>query len=374
MSDALVELARKVAISACVSLGLMTVEFAWLLRDEINVVWPGVRIRNPYALTYVLTRYLGLVGQCFNVYFSLRIASGAITSPALCKMWFRYQAITIQVLLAAMECALMHRIYALFLKNRWILALLVLLGTSQLASMFVSARLAIPQLAHSNTCYVIKPHPSTIYFGATSMTPNPAILFMLSWKYLRLPVTWTQSPFGHNLLRDSTLSLVAILGLLFVMILSNSGVMQTPVNGNVLYYWFFCTLWISLGRLIVNHSKVVQVSREENVLTQVEVGQTSTWMSTESSTTRHTRTADSHTIDLTEAFHSTDAAEKRSSRQRDELASCVDGLERQSPRVGTKEKGIPLSPTCEESPHVETKDNWIPVSPTDEVGHRHCCT
>lgn len=371
MSDALVEVARKVAISACVSLGLMTVEFVWLLRDEFNVVWPGVRTRNPYALTYVLTRYLGLAGQCFNVYFSLRIASGAITSPALCKMWFRYQAITVQILLAAMECALMHRIYALFLKNRWILALLVLLGTSQLASMFVSARLAIPQLVHSGTCYVIKPHPSTIYFGATSMTSNLAILFMLSWKYLQLPVTWTQSPFGHNLLRDSTLSLVAILGLLFAMIISNAGVMQTPVNGNVLYYWFYCTLWISLGRLIVNHFKVDQVSREENVLTQVEVGETSTWVSTESSTTRHTRTADSHTIDLTEVFHSTDVAEKRSPRLRDELASCVGRLERQSPRVGTKEKGIFIS---EGSPHVETEDDWIPVSPTDEVEHRHCCT
>lgn len=272
MSDALAELARKVAISACVSLGLMTVEFVWLLRDEFIFIWPGVRFRNLYALVYVLTRYLGLAGQGFNVYFSLRIASGAITSPALCKMWFRYQAMTIQVLLAAMECALMHRIYALFLKNHWVLALLVLLGTSQLASMFVSARLAIPQLAHSDTCYVLKPHASTIYFGATSMTTNLAILFLISWKYLRLPITWTQSPFGHTLLRDSTLSLVAILILLFVMILSNSGVMQTPVNGNVLYYWFYCTLWISLGRLIVNHSKVVQASRGEGVLTQVEVG------------------------------------------------------------------------------------------------------
>ncbi|KAI6099429.1 hypothetical protein EDD16DRAFT_503859 [Pisolithus croceorrhizus] len=137
MSDALAELARKVAISACVSLGLMTVEFAWLLRDEFIFIWPGVRFRNLYALVYVLTRYLGLAGQGFNVYFSLRIASGAITSPALCKMWFRYQAMTIQVLLAAMECALMHRIYALFLKNRWVLALLVLLGTSQLASIYL---------------------------------------------------------------------------------------------------------------------------------------------------------------------------------------------------------------------------------------------
>ncbi|KAI6096896.1 hypothetical protein EDD16DRAFT_627958 [Pisolithus croceorrhizus] len=371
MSDALAELARKVAISACVSLGLMTVEFVWLLRDEFIFIWPGVRFRNLYALVYVLTRYLGLAGQGFNVYFSLRIASGAITSPALCKMWFRYQAMTIQVLLAAMECALMHRIYALFLKNHWVLALLVLLGTSQLASMFVSARLAIPQLAHSDTCYVLKPHASTIYFGATSMTTNLAILFLISWKYLRLPITWTQSPFGHTLLRDSTLSLVAILILLFVMILSNSGVMQTPVNGNVLYYWFYCTLWISLGRLIVNHSKVVQASRGEGVLTQVEVGQTSIWTSTESSTTTHTRMGDSHTIDLTGAFHATDATDKRSSRPRDELASCVDGLERESPRVGTKEKGVSMSRTCEESSHVETKDNWIPMSPTDEVEDGH---
>lgn len=357
MSGALAKLAHKIAISACVSLGLMVVEFAWLLRDEFKFIWPDVRFRNPYALVYILTRYLGLAGQGFNVYFSLRIASGVATSPALCKMWFRYQAMTIQVLLVAMECALMHRIYALFLKNRWILAILIILGASQLASMLVSARLAIPQVPHSNTCYVLKPHASTIYFGATSMATNLAILFMISWRYLRLPVTWTHTPLGHILLRDSTLSLVAILVLLFIMIILNSGVLQTPMSGNILYYWFFCTIWISLGRLIVNHSKVVQAGSEENLLTQVEVGQTSTYASTESSTTGHRRTTGSHAIDLTGAFHATDAAEKQPSSLQSALAPCMVGSKVESLQVGTKEKQISISLTCEESPHVETKEN-----------------
>lgn len=367
MSDAL---AHKVVISASVSLGIMVVEFAWLLRDEFKFIWPGIRFRNPYPLVYILTRYLGLVGQCFNLYFNLRIASGVATSPTLCRMWFRYQAITIQVLLAALEVALMHRIYGLFLKDHWILALLVLLGISQLVSMFVSARLAIPQLPHLDTCYVVKPHASTIYFGATSMTTNLAILFMISWKYLRLPAKWTHSPFGRILLRDSTLSLVAILVLLLAMILSNSGAIRLPMNGNVLYHWFFCTIWISLGRLIINHSKVAQADEEENVLTQVEASQTSTWMSAESSTTGHTPTADNHAIDLTGAIHITDAADKRWSGLSNVLASRVDRLEGQeSPQVGTKEKGTSMSPTCGELRHVETKEEWIPMSPMREVEH-----
>ncbi|KIM60128.1 hypothetical protein SCLCIDRAFT_46558, partial [Scleroderma citrinum Foug A] len=183
-----------------------------------------------------------------------------------CVLWFRYQAITIQLLLAAVEISLMHRIYALFLKNSWILSLLILLGIAQLLSMVLSARLVVSNVTYTSTCYVTKPHAASAYFGATTMTTNLAILFMISWRYLRLPVPQAREIMKFEavravlrvILRDSALSVIAILVVTLVQMLSNLGAVELSLNGNILYHWLFCVLWISFGRIVVNHSKVVQ--------------------------------------------------------------------------------------------------------------------
>ncbi|KAL4065744.1 hypothetical protein V8B97DRAFT_1982751 [Scleroderma yunnanense] len=253
----------------------------------------------------------------FNVYFSLRIASGIVTPASLCKIWFRYQAVTVQLLLVAVEVSLMHRIYALFLQNCWILSLLIILGIAQLLSMVISARLVIPNTTYSETCYVIKPHVASVYFGATTITTNSAILFMLSWRYLHLPVPKPEHLMKFEalraviriVLRDSTLSILAILVITLLMMLSNLGVIELSLNGNITYPWLFCILWISFGRLVVNHAKAIQVqvekSRERDQSNgqwtsriQVERGaEIQSWMSelsTARSSQSHSHTQSSH--------------------------------------------------------------------------------
>ncbi|KAL4075301.1 hypothetical protein V8B97DRAFT_1562202 [Scleroderma yunnanense] len=269
----------RVAISSCLSLCAMAVDFGLLLGDEIKVIWPNVRYFDIYALVYVVTRYAGLAVQVFNIYFSLRIASGVITSPSLCKIWFRYQAVTIQLLLATVEVALMHRVYALFLRNCWILYILILLWSAQLLSMLVSAWLVIPRVAHTETCFVKGTPAGSVYFGATTMAMNFIVLFMISWRYLHLPLTWSRGFLGYVVFRDSTLSLLTILAFTLFLILSNTGAIQTSVNGNMVYYWLFCAMWISLGRLIVNQLKVAQGVGTNELTTEIEIESAGVWHS-----------------------------------------------------------------------------------------------
>lgn len=288
MSDAMEALALKAAISACASLAAMLVDFFWLLRDEITFVWPNVRRRRIYALVHIIERYLGLVGQGFSVYVSLRIASLLPTPPIYCRIWFVYQAISIQILLSSMEFALIHRIYALFQKNCSILSVLVLFCTLQLLSLGASAWLAIPNTEHSETCFVLKPNIDTIYFGTTTMATHLVMFFMIFWRRVELPVEWSCSAFGRVVLRDSALSPLIISLLTGVLVLCNTGVIQTSLNGNIIYYWLFCAMWISLGRIIVNHSKVEQLmdARGSKLTTEIDLGETSLSIS-ESSTSQH---------------------------------------------------------------------------------------
>lgn len=301
MAEVAEGLPRASAISSCVSLGIMVLDFAWLFRDEVKFIWPKVRCRERFALVYIVARYAGMGGHIFNVYFSLRIASGVVTPPALCILWFRYQAVTIQLLLAAVEISWMHRIYTLFRKNHWILALLIILGIAQLLSMVISARLALPNMSYSSTCYVTRPHAASAYFGATTMTTNLAILFMISWRYLKLPVPKPTEIMKYEairailrvVLRDSALSIVSLVVLTLVMMLANMGAIELSLNGNIIYHWLFCVLWMSFGRVTVNHAKVVQEQIEKfkrgdpNTLTLVEIGETSTWSSSSSISSSH---------------------------------------------------------------------------------------
>ncbi|KIJ60851.1 hypothetical protein HYDPIDRAFT_31898 [Hydnomerulius pinastri MD-312] len=155
---------RKLAISACLSLMVMLVDYGWLLRDELKIIWPKLW-SSRYAKVYVFSRYLGTASQIFNVFFSLRMLAGVSAAPSTCKMWYNYQAIVVQVLLATVEGTLMHRIYALFLGNKWILSFLILFGIGQIASMAVSARVALPSIRYTETCLVVATHPGSIYFG-----------------------------------------------------------------------------------------------------------------------------------------------------------------------------------------------------------------
>lgn len=291
MSDA-IRAARWAAISSGMSLCVMAVDFCLVLGDEFRLIWPNIRCFNRYALVYVVTRYAGLAAQIFNIYFSLRMASGVVTSPFLCRMWYRYQAISIQLLLAMVQVCLMHRVYALFLRNCAILCLLILLWTGQLWSMLVSAWLVVPNVAHTDTCYVMRAPTAGVYFGATTMTMNLIVLFMISWRYLNLPVEWIRSGLGYVVLRDSTLSLLTILAWSLLLILCVTGVIETSMNGNVIYYWLFSAMWISLGRLIINQWKVAEAESDscEELTTEIGIGSSGTCDS------------DTHAVDPTGAF------------------------------------------------------------------------
>ncbi|KAF9220664.1 hypothetical protein BS17DRAFT_810566 [Gyrodon lividus] len=255
--------AFKVLISTVLSLMVMIADFIWLIRDESGIIWPKFR-SSRYAKLYVFSRYLGLASQIFNVSFTTRMYAGVPSTPSVCRMWYGFQAIVVQLLLASVEVTLMHRIYALFFKNQYILLVLVLFGVSQVASMAVSARFAVPSGRHTATCMVTRPHPGNAYFGATTMTINIIIFFMTFWKYLRLPMKWTHGNIGWVILRDSALTLLAISIVMFFMTLCALEVITPRMSGVITYYWLVCILCVSstpqIGRIIINHEKIPQDS------------------------------------------------------------------------------------------------------------------
>lgn len=110
--------------------------------------------------------------------------AGIGTTPIGCRVWFSFQAVVVQILLAAVEGILMHRresfffklvdpkgthlpgvVYVLFQRNLCILMILVTLAAGQVASMMISASLSVPSNQHTATCMVVKSNPGNAFFG-----------------------------------------------------------------------------------------------------------------------------------------------------------------------------------------------------------------
>ncbi|KAI9569495.1 hypothetical protein HD554DRAFT_2091597 [Boletus coccyginus] len=217
---------------------------------------------------------------------------GVYTSSAGCLAWFTFQTIVIQFLLAFVEGLLMHRLYALFLHDRLILVILISFAVGQVASMGVSAGLSIPSNRHTETCLLLRSNPGNAFFSATTVTTNMIIFFMTFWRYLRLPTKWTRQGVGRVVMRDSALSLSAISVIMLFLTLCSFQVIKPTMSGNITYYWLVCVLWISIGRIIVNHEKLPRDDREQEegstwrgtlqLTSQIEMGQSTLSLDTQS--------------------------------------------------------------------------------------------
>ncbi|KAG6381862.1 hypothetical protein JVT61DRAFT_476 [Boletus reticuloceps] len=274
--------------SKAISFAIMMVDFVWLMRDEVKYVW--LRLRTSWtARIYIFTKYTGLVSQIYNVYFTVRMFLGVYTSPRGCRFWFMYQAITVQFLLLFAEGLLMHRLYALFLHNRLILVMLIMFALSQVVSMWVSTRLSFPSNKHTVTCLMVRSNPGNAFFSATTMTTNVIIAFMTFWRYFRLPVKWTRGALGRLVLRDSACSLGAITMIMFFLTLCSLEVIKFSMSGNITYYWLICVLWVSIGRIVVDHEKLRDEGEEGEgniwkgtlqLTSQIEIGESESSLDT----------------------------------------------------------------------------------------------
>ncbi|KAF8127050.1 hypothetical protein EV363DRAFT_1433920 [Boletus edulis] len=281
-----------VAVSASLAFATMIVEFLWYLRDEVKYIWPRLRTSwNPRI--YMFTRYVGIASQIYNLYFAIRMYLGIDNSPAGCRTWFTYQVIVVQLLLLTAEGLLIHRLYALFLRSRPIL--------DYIASMGVSARISNPSNVHTVTCLVVTSNPGNAFFSATTMTTNLVICFMTFSRYFRLPSKWTRQGLGRTVFRDSALSLGAISIMMLFLMLCSLNVIKPTMSGNITYYWLVCVLWISIGRIIVNHEKLPRDEGEQGegntwrgtlqITSQIEMGESTLSLDTQSGSSARTPTS-----------------------------------------------------------------------------------
>ncbi|KAH7923048.1 hypothetical protein BV22DRAFT_1130950 [Leucogyrophana mollusca] len=243
---------RYISYGAAAALLPMFVDYALTFRDERRYIWPKARVSR-YAKMYIMTRYLGLVAQILHVGFAIWRASQTYIAPSLCRSWYTYQAIVIQVLTAVVDGLLMRGVYAIFSGSYWIMSVLAVLAAAQPGSALASMVVALPDAPFTQTCLVAEVHSGLIYFGSGALTTHALILILLVWKYFA--GGHARSPLRIAILRDTTLAVAAVsvrTPLPCYTYVHLSHMLVTPHPPPPPHEsWLFCVLWVSAGRIIV---------------------------------------------------------------------------------------------------------------------------
>ncbi|KAG0704552.1 hypothetical protein DFH29DRAFT_910829 [Suillus ampliporus] len=240
---------------------LMVIEYAWFLSDEVRLIWPKFR-KNTEAKVFLVTRYVGLAGQSFNIWFSYRMASEIPNHPIACKAWYSYQTATIQCMLVSVELLLMQLVDKMYRKDKYIRGLLLVFGGAQCAAMAISARLIVTGVRYSPTCVIIGSHSSNgrIFAGISIITTYMFILVMMQWRYFKGSSGWSEASRAWLKLtvRDGSCTTIAVAVILIFMMLHNFGVFETQMTGNIVFYVLLSCLWFAGGRIVLHQEKLRQ--------------------------------------------------------------------------------------------------------------------
>jgi hypothetical protein len=277
MSTTIDPVARNIAIITTTLTAFMVFEYFWFLSDEIRLVWPRFW-KTTEAKMYVVTRYTGLAGQSYNIWFAFRMLSGVPNSQFTCRVWSSYQAAMIQYLLLSVELLLMKRVYKMYKKGKPICTLLFIFGGAQSATMAVNARLIVTGTRYSPTCIIISPHHNRIYVGVSIIVTFVFILVAMLWRFFGNQSNWSEVPQAWLKLavRDGSCTTVAITLILIFMFLCTMRVINTQMSGNIIFYVLLSCLWFAAGRIVLHQEKFRKIQESQ----KGEVNDPSRWTQT----------------------------------------------------------------------------------------------
>ncbi|KAG1852749.1 hypothetical protein F4604DRAFT_1296288 [Suillus subluteus] len=184
-----------------------------------------------------MTRYGGLAGQSFNIWFAFRMTSGVPNSPSACRAWCLYQTVTIQCLLLSVELLLMLRVYKMYNKGKSIFALLFIFSGAQFATMAASARLIITGTRYSPTCVIISLHHGRIYVGVSIIVTFMFILVTMLWRFFRSTSSGSEAlrAWLRLAVRDGSCTTITVIVIIIFMFLCNMRVIDTQMSGNITF-------------------------------------------------------------------------------------------------------------------------------------------
>ncbi|KAH9485027.1 hypothetical protein JR316_0001931 [Psilocybe cubensis] len=197
-------------------LAFSTWEILITLQDEVDLMWMHPRRWTIITLLYFFVRYFALAVSVSNTILATILEARYPVSREICRLWLSYQALSVYLLLGAVDVILMIRVYAFYNRRRWIGRLMLALVFLRISLSSASAVMTVPDQEFNETC-LNKDVPSVVmyFFIMGEFLIQSVILGLTVWKHLvALRAGWASTPLVALLCRDGATTFTVIIGVL----------------------------------------------------------------------------------------------------------------------------------------------------------------
>ncbi|THH11395.1 hypothetical protein EW146_g8063 [Bondarzewia mesenterica] len=134
-----------------------------------------------------------------------------------CVAWYIFQEVSTQLLITSVEVILMIRVHALYDRNCYIAAILLVLFLAETITMITTLILVVPKVEYDSIC-IVTHTPSNLFVFALAFILFETILFILTLvQFVRaLRTGWGHTPVVTLLARDGTWAFAVIFGALIL--------------------------------------------------------------------------------------------------------------------------------------------------------------
>ncbi|PPQ65678.1 hypothetical protein CVT26_000310 [Gymnopilus dilepis] len=186
------------------------------LQDEVDLMWAHPKRFTIVKALYFFVRYFGLAVQIVNSGVARILQAIHPVPRERCRLWLAYQAVTIYLLLGAVDVILMIRVYAFYSRSRWIGYLMIALLFARVSLSTASAVLTVPNQKFDYNCLNADVPTLVMYFFMIGEVTLQSIILGLTFlRHLTaIRAGWARTPIVTLLCRDSATAFTIIVGVL----------------------------------------------------------------------------------------------------------------------------------------------------------------
>ncbi|KAF9224235.1 hypothetical protein BS17DRAFT_780722 [Gyrodon lividus] len=234
--------------------------------DEVTYIWSKPRSAHIKWL-YLFGKYFGVIAQITNFVFLLEFAENIPIPVRWCQCYHAVQVVCLALLLLAFDTVLLLRVYALYGRNRLVIALALFAVVMEFVMTVASGCVAIPANPYDPACLLLNVPSGIIIFMVGSFISQTILLglayrkkkFIVRANHGRASVAWVT-------IRDGICAFAAIISLLLILLIylvCDSGIASLTLC------WFPVILSIATCRLIINMQQASCTGPPEEFTTEI---------------------------------------------------------------------------------------------------------
>lgn len=230
--------------------------------DEVDLVWSKPHTFRMKWL-FLFVRYFAVALQLSLIFDGTDVAKPFHYTLHACRIWYIFQEVSTQVLIAAVEIVLMLRVQAIYHRQPIITNGLYALFLAENTCMVIALVRVVPGVEFDEACIVTRSPFGLVYFAAAFISFETLLFVLTLVKFISaLYAGWGDTPVLTLLVRDGTWAFA----LIFAVLCINAAFFLGAPNAMaaVAYQWLISVESFAGARLILN---VLALEESHNSLT-----------------------------------------------------------------------------------------------------------